>query len=383
MLGIVGGLLACTTVTDPYPKPPTPSQPSAPSAPAPSAQAPVPDGPWADDNLPLPPAVNQPKSRWVPVRWRDLPGVRTDAFGEAFAAWIKSCERPAATIGALCPEVKRLANASATDQLDWMVRRLQPYRIEPIGFPPGDGLLTAYYEPVMNATRVPRPGFAAALHRAPANLGARKPWYSRQEIDTLAQAQAALRGREIAYLADPIDVLILQIQGSGRLRVTEADGSQRLVRVAFAASNDQPYQSVGRWLQTQAGQREVSWPAIKAWAQQNPTRVTEMLHSNPRVIFFREEAVDGDIGPKGAQGVPLTAGRSIAIDRGSIPYGTPVWLASSGPGINLQRLVMAQDTGSAITGAVRADYYTGSGDAAGELANRVKQPLQLWVLWPR
>jgi membrane-bound lytic murein transglycosylase A len=167
------------------------------------------------------------------------------------------------------------------------------------------------------------------------------------------------------------------------LLITEPDGSQRMQRVAFAASNDQPYASVGRWLQNNAGLRDVSWAAIKAWAQQNPGRVTEMLHSNPRVIFFREEAITNNDGPRGAQGVPLTAGRSIAVDRGSIPYGTPVWLSSSGAGIQLQRLVLAQDTGSAIVGAVRADYYVGSGDAAGELANRVKQPLQMWVLWPR
>jgi membrane-bound lytic murein transglycosylase A len=337
-----------------------------------------------DDNLPLPAAVQQPKSLWTPARWRDLPGARADNLADAFAAWLKSCERPAPTIGALCAEVKRLAPASSAEQLDWMVRRLQPYRIDPLpGNAPSEGLLTAYYEPVFNATRQARPGFNAPLYRAPANLNARKPWYSRQEIDTLPEAQAALRGREIAFLADPIDVLIVQIQGSGRLLITEPDGSQRLQRVAFAASNEQPYASVGRWLQNNAGLRDVSWSAIKAWAQQNPTRVNDMLYSNPRVIFFREEAINGNDGPRGAQGVPLTAGRSIAVDRGSIPYGTPVWLYSNGPGIQLQRLVMAQDTGSAIVGAIRADYYVGSGDAAGEQANRVKQGLQMWVLWPR
>jgi membrane-bound lytic murein transglycosylase A len=328
--------------------------------------------------------VQQPKSLWTPVRWRDLPGAHADNFADAFTAWLRSCERPAPTIGALCPEVKRLAGASNAEQLDWMVRRLQPYRIDPLpGSPAAEGLLTAYYEPVFNATRQARPGFNAALYKAPANLSARKPWYNRQEIDTLPEAQAALRGREIAFLADPIDALILQIQGSGRLLITEPDGSQRMQRVAFAASNEQPYASVGRWLQNNAGLRDVSWAAIKAWAQQNPSRVKDMLYSNPRVIFFREEPIQNNDGPRGAQGVALTAGRSIAIDRASIPYGAPVWLASSGAGIQLQRLVVAQDTGSAIVGAVRADYYAGSGDAAGEVANRIKQPLQMWVLWPR
>jgi membrane-bound lytic murein transglycosylase A len=114
--------------------------------------------------------------------------------------------------------------------------------------------------------------------------------------------------------------------------------------------------------------------------------VNELLWSNPRVVFFKEEALSEastSEGPKGAQGVPLTAGRSIAVDAGSIPYGTPVWLASSGAALNVQRLVLAQDTGSAIVGAVRADYYVGSGAQAGELAGRFKQPLRLWVLWPK
>src|SRR6185295_852857 len=112
-----------------------------------------------------------------------------------------------------------------------------------------------------------------AILRPPAALAQRKPWYTRQEIDTLPEARAALRGHEIAYLADPLDALSLQIQGSGKLRITESDGSKRLVRVAFAGSNDQPYRSVGSWLLQQGLLRDASWPGIKAWAQQNPQRV--------------------------------------------------------------------------------------------------------------
>jgi membrane-bound lytic murein transglycosylase A len=129
------------------------------------------------------------------------------------------------------------------------------------------------------------------------------------------------------------------------------------------------------------------WPdATKAWAAQNPQRVQQLLWSNPRYIFFKEEplsAIDSSTGPRGAQGVPLTAGRSIAVDPGSIPYGTPVWLSTPGPSVQLQKLVMAQDTGSAIVGAVRADYFAGTGPEAGALASKVNQPLRLWVLWPR
>ncbi|MGN1057168.1 MAG: 3D domain-containing protein, partial [Comamonas sp.] len=112
----------------------------------------------------------------------------------------------------------------------------------------------------------------------------------------------------------------------------------------------------------------------------------EMLWSNPRYVFFKEEPLEGmdaQFGPKGAQGVPLTPGRSIAVDRGSIPYGTPVWMYSKGIEVEYQRLVLAQDTGSAIVGAVRADYFMGWGKEAGDLAGRIKQPLRLWALWPK
>jgi membrane-bound lytic murein transglycosylase A len=263
--------------------------------------------------------------------------------------------------------------------------RLQPYRVEaPQG--PAEGLLTGYYEPLLDATRQPTSNFNVPLYRAPAALAQRRPWYTRQDIDTQPEARAQLRGREIAYIADPLDALMVQIQGSARLRIAEPDGTQHIVRLAFAGTNDQPYRSVGTWLLQQGALRDASWAGIKTWAAQNPQRLNELLWSNPRYVFFREEPLsdfDAAFGPRGAQGVALTPGRSIAVDKDSIPYGTPVWLASSGAAANLQRLVFAQDTGSAIVGAVRADYFTGWGGEAGELASRLKQPLRLWVLWPR
>jgi membrane-bound lytic murein transglycosylase A len=265
------------------------------------------------------------------------------------------------------------------------MRRLQPYRLSA---PAGDtrGLLTGYYEPVMNASRRPAAGFGVPLYRLPAGIRNGIPWYSRQEIATQPPAQTALRGQELAWLADPIDALLLQVQGSGRLNITEPDGSQRQIRLAYAGTNNQPYQSVARWLLDRKLIQTGSWEAIRAWAQQNPGRVPEMLASNPRVVFFREETLgefEARFGPRGAQGVALTPGRSIAVDRDSIPYGTPVWLRSAGPAAQLEKLVLAQDTGSAIVGAVRADYFTGWGEQAYTLAAGLKQPLELWALWPR
>lgn len=336
------------------------------------------------DNEPLPAAKVQAKSRWVPVRWAELPGWGQDRLADAWAAWLKSCDRPGTTFAPLCPEIRRLAGADVNSQRAWMARRLQPYRVE--GHQSGsEGLLTGYYEPELDASRVARPGFNVPLYGPPANLSQRKPWYSRQEMETLPAARAALAGREIVWLADPTDAVMLQIQGSGRIRVTETDGSVRNVRLAFAGTNEQPYRSIGRWLIDQGQVRDGSWPTIRAWIAQNPDGVQSMLWANPRVVFFREESLGADesVGPRGAQGVPLTGGRSIAVDPQSIPYGTPVWLASPGPLLALQRLVFAQDTGSAITGAVRADYFVGAGAEAGQVAGRLKQPLALWVLWPK
>ena len=372
---IVGTLAACST-------PPTPST-ARPGVTAPASAAAGTAIPG--DTAPLPPAIAQPKSRWTPVRWAELPGFADDALHEAWNAWIKSCERPAPPFTALCGEVRRLSIASADEQRAWLITRLQPYRVE-AGDGNAEGLLTAYYEPLIDAARQPGNGYTVPLYRPPATLGARKPWFTRQQIDTLPEAQAQLAGRAIAWLRDPVEAMVLHIQGSGRLRIAGADGSVTMVRVAYAGTNDQPYQSVGRWLLDQGATRDATWPGIRAWLAANPQRTNELLWSNPRYVFFREEpltGLDAEFGPKGAQGVPLTPGRSIAVDKASIPYGTPVWLASSGPQVQLSRLVLAQDTGSAILGAVRADYFTGWGAEAGDIAGRLKQPLRLWALWPK
>jgi len=380
---IVGTLCACAATA---PVKLTATRPADPAYPAAMASAATATEPTAlAPPAPLPPPLQQPGSRWVPVPWSELPGFSDDAWYDAWVAWLHSCERPLPPWTTLCPELRPLLLASPAEQRAWMQARLQPYRVEALDGG-ARGLLTGYYEPVLTARRARDDRYAVPLHRPPSGLAARKPWYTRQEIDTQPAPQAALRGREIAWLDDPLDALALQIQGSGLLRLTEPNGQQRTVRLAYAGSNDQPYRSVGRWLQDQGALTDASWPAIKAWAASHPQQVQALLWSNPRVVFFREEAVPASTtpeGPRGAQGVSLTAGRSIAVDRASIPYGTPVWLASDGPLLQLQKLVLAQDTGSAITGAVRADYFFGSGQEAGELAGRLKQPLRLWVLWPR
>ncbi len=366
---IVGSLAGCGVMTAPPP--------------ARTTEPPLTAPPRSEGTLP--PPILQAKSRWVAAPWSDLPGWSQDTLPEAWGAWLQSCQRPSTGATTICAEVQRLSGASLSAQQQWLTQRFQPYRVETLQGA-SEGLLTSYYEPVMDASRLPRPGFAVPLYAVPNGLGQRKPWFTREEMDTQAFARAALKGKELVYLADPVDAMVLHIQGSGRIRITEADGRVRMVRLAFAGTNDHPYKSIGSWLLEQGLTRDATWPGIKAWIAKNPQRVNELLWKNPRVVFFKEESLAGaaaDLGPKGAQGVPLTAGRSIAVDPGSIPYGTPVWLASSGAQAQLQKLVLAQDTGSAIVGGVRADYFAGSGPAAGELAGRLKQPLRLWVLLPR
>lgn len=362
------------------------------SSPPPPQETPAPGIPVRTSALPrlephsIGPSVQRPNALWTPVMWSDLPAFEQDDLDAAWPSWVRSCERPAPGWAQVCVHVRELLMASQEDKREWMLQTLQPYLVRKSD---GNavGMLTSYYEPVMHARRIRGGGFEVPLHSLPAGYNSKKPWFTRQQIETLPAAKAALQGREIAWVEDPVDAMVLHIQGSGRLILQEPNGDVIQARVAFAGTNNQPYKSIGRWLLDRRLITDASWPGIKAWVNANPPqRVQEMLWSNPRYVFFSEEDLPAQAqneGPRGAQGVPLTPGRSIAVDRNSIPYGTPVWLVTAGPTLNESRLVVAQDTGSAIVGAVRADYFAGWGQEAGELAGRVKQDLYLWTLWPK
>ena len=317
-------------------------------------------------------------ARWVQADWRDLPGWGEDRAAELWPVLLRSCARPAPGWTLLCAQAALQAPTDDTEAMLWLMQRLRPWRVESLS---GDatGLTTGYFEPQLEGTRKPQGPNQVPLLAAPADPAARR--YTRQQIAT----EQAQRFKPIAYVADPIELLVMQIQGSGRLRVTEADGRTRLVRLAFAGHNDQPYQSIGRLLQERGELRDASWSGIREWARQNPLRLNELLWANPRYVFFREEPLpDRELGPRGGQGVPLTPGRSVAVDKAAIPFGTPMWIDTTQPRSDapLRRLVMAQDTGSAITGAVRVDYFWGWGAEAEEQAGKMKQPLRVWVLWP-
>ena len=364
-------------------------------------EAPPPEGETGIATTPPPVAPSAPgisrtqgNARWVAADWSELPGWSQDEVLRAWPSLLRSCNRPTPVWVASCASALALRDPDEWRVRSWLQDHLQPWRIESLEGQ-ATGMATGYFEPLIEASRLPKPGFMIPLYGPPADLGQRKPWFSRAQIESEPQARAALRGREIAYVANPLDALVLHIQGSGRLEIIEPDGRKRLVRAAFAGHNDQAYKSVGKWLVERGAFTldQASWPAIKAWARAHPARVGELLNANPRYVFFREEPLaDPAAGPLGAQGVALTPGRSIAVDKTAVPYGTPVWLdttepqpwsASPPPPRALQRLVVAQDTGSAITGAVRADYFWGWGEGAEERAGRMKQPLRMWVLVPR
>lgn len=332
------------------------------------------------------PEVRRPASNWVAARWSELPGWPEERAFDVWPALLASCARPAPGWAEVCARAL-LAPPAGGDVRGWVEQHLQAWRVEAADGQ-AQGLLTGYFEPTLMASRRPRGAYKVPLHAPPPALAARSPFFTRQQLDTDAAARASLRGHEIAWIEDPLDAVLLQVQGSGRLHVAEPDGRLSLVRLAYAGHNGHAFRSLGRWLveRGELAADSVSWPAIKAWAQRHPRRVQELLWANPRVVFFREEPLpDPAVGPRGSQGVALTPGRSVAVDPQSIPYGSLLWLDSTEPLSSRpsRRLVMAQDSGSAIVGAVRADFFWGWQPEAEVLAGRTRQPLRLWALWPR
>jgi membrane-bound lytic murein transglycosylase A len=265
-----------------------------------------------------------------------------------------------------------------------------------------EGLVTGYYEPLLRGSRTVSPKYRHPIYAAPEdllvvdlaglypelkNLRLRGrlqgnkvvPYFSRAEIESGA---APVRGRELAWVDDAVELFFLQIQGSGRVRLENGD----TVRIGYADQNGHPYRSIGKWL-IEKGELtldKASMQGIKDWGRRNPERLPELLNANPSYVFFRE-LPNHLAGPLGALGVPLTAERSIAIDPRGTPLGAPVWLATTRPNSNevMNRLMLAQDTGGAIRGNVRADFFWGFGDEAGRQAGGMKQKGRMWVLLPR
>ncbi|MGP1677018.1 MAG: murein transglycosylase A [Burkholderiales bacterium] len=342
------------------------------------------------------------------VNWTDLPGWMDDDPGAAWETFLRSCSRlkAQAVWGKSCTLAEQLPAAASVR--DFFETQFLPYRVANAD---GSvlGLATGYYEPLLRGSRRKVGPYRYPLYAAPADLlvvdladinpelkhlrlrgrleGRRVvPYYPRAEIE---RGLPTLAGKELLWVDDPVDLFFLQIQGSGRVRLPSGE----LVRVGYADQNGQPYKSIGRYLveQGELTLQQASMQGIKAWGAANPAKLDALLNVNPSYVFFRELPRDGgsqisaDDGPVGALGVALTPERSIAVDPRYIPLGAPVFLATTWPGNaqTLARLVLAQDSGGAIRGAVRADFFWGFGDAAGAQAGRMRQSARMWVLLPR
>ena len=339
------------------------------------------------------------------VQWTDLPNWSADDHLAALRALRNACsalERQEAW-RATCQSA-RSSDAERTAR-EWFETNFKPWQLtNPEGTE--DGLVTGYYEPLLRGSRTRSPSFSYPLYAPPDDLitvdltmvapetrglrlrgrleGARLvPYYTRAEIEA---GRAPLAGREVLWVDDPVELFFLQVQGSGRVRLT--DGST--LRVLYANQNGHPYRSIGRALIERGELRadQASMPTIRAWALMHPDAMRELLNVNPSYVFFRlaeDDPRSPELGAPGALGVPLTAGRAIAVDPRFVPLGAPVYLATTRGTSNapLERTVMALDTGSAITGSVRADFYWGFGEEADREAGRMRQNGRMWLLLPR
>lgn len=388
--------------------------------------------PAAGGPLVVPPLSALPDSaartlagRYQVAPWSELPGWSADDLSGYWPIFLRNCKGLMRRTGGslttparatprawqpVCAAAIDPARAPAANDSE-SIRRflqtyLQPWRVIGADGRPATNTVTGYYEPLVRGSRRQGGPYQWPLYGVPddlltIDLGALYPDLAGKRVrgkldgkrvvpyDTRANIEASgKRPPVVVWVDDPVDNFFLQVQGSGRVQLTDGPDSGKTIRVAYADHNGQPYMSIGRWLidRGELTADQASMQNIRAWAQRNPKRVPEMLNANPAVVFFREEPViDPEQGPKGAYSIPLAPKRSVAIDPTFVPLGAPIYLATTLPASDrpLQRLVFAQDTGTAIKGAARADFYWGYGETAGQQAGRMKQRGQMWMLWPK
>lgn len=336
------------------------------------------------------------------VEWSALVGWNDDNLTEFFVALTKQCPRMSSKTDrwkSMCVKIQALNNPSATQARQFIENHFRPHEILAENGVK-EGLITGYYQPILQGSRTRTDRYLYPLYSQPDDLlivelggmfpeleGKRVrgkllgnkvvPYFNRTDID---YSTTPLKGNELLWVDDPYGSFFLQIQGSGRVQLE--DGS--LLGVNYANQNGHPYVSIGKQL-VEMGEmplQDVSLFTIRAWLQNNPDRADELLQKNPSYVFFTlREKIDEN--PRGSLNVPLTDMRSIAVDRKVITLGTPVWIDTTLPdGQPFQRLMIAQDTGGAISGHVRADVYFGTGNNAEQLAGTMKQSGSLYALLP-
>ena len=339
-----------------------------------------------------------------PTEWADLTGFEQDNLTAAFGALRQSCSvlKKQEAWRSACEAIAQNTGNSNTAISALLREHFLPHQVTNPDST-STGLITGYYEPLLNGSRTRTERYRYPLYSRPDDLisidlgnvypelASRRlrgklngnklaPYYSRGEIDI---AQSPLAGKELVWVDDIVDLFFLQIQGSGFVKLENGES----MHVGYADQNGQPYQSIGKVLidRGELTADKASMQGIKEWGRRNLDKLRDLLNNNPSYVFFRE-LPGGLSGPLGALGVPLAAERSLAIDTRYIPLGAPVFLSTTYPNSDkpLQRLMLAQDTGGAIKGAVRADFYWGTGFEAGRQAGGMKQrDSRLWVLLPK
>ncbi|WP_229779429.1 murein transglycosylase A [Pseudomonas matsuisoli] len=354
------------------------------------------------DKTPPEPKPEPPKqvSAYSPASWDALPKTSAEDTVQGFTAWRSACKRLAkdANWGETCAKAADVpADAGVIRQ--FLQDNLQVYSLRGAGNDP-KGLVTGYYEPVYPGSLERTKDATVPVYGIPDDMivvsldsvypelkgmrlrGRLEGRVLKPYDDAATIREQGAKAPVVAWLHDPMDLQFLQIQGSGRVQLQNG----RQLRLGYADQNGRPYRPVGRWLVENGllPKEEVSMGRIRDWATQNPGRVAEMLASNPSYVFFAQ-GPDSNEGPRGSLNVPLTAEYSVAIDRKVIPLGSLLWLSTTRPdnGQAIARPVAAQDTGGAIVGEVRADFFWGTGPQAGDLAGNMKQDGTLWLLWPK
>ena len=301
--------------------------------------------------------------------WSDLHGWAGDDHSAAFAVFQSTCgDMKDGDWPAVCALAEKQSDAQT-----FFETFFRPVLITD----EEDPLFTGYYEPELPGSRVQTGRFNVPLYRRPddAPKGA---WLTREELDETGVLED--RGLEIAWLEHPVDKFFLQVQGSGRIALTSGED----LRVGYGGKNGHRYRSVGKELVRRGifEDHQVSARVIRNWVGENPEEGRALLNHNPSYVFFREVTqLSPDQGPLGAMNRSITAGRSLAVDPEVVPLGAPVWLEKEGAD-PIRRLMVAQDTGSAVKGAQRADIFYGSGEDAGDMAGTIRDTGRMVVLLP-
>ena len=343
-----------------------------------------------------------------PAKWEDIDGFNQDDLSTAWPAWMLGCSTLNNKVAwqKACTAAIQLNSQVAGKPTDEEVTAYfrQYFTVYKATNIDGSetGTITGYYEPLLNGSRNKSAKYPYPLYAPPTDLitveldsiypelrykrvrgrlvgNKLVPYYNRAEIET---ETSPLKGRELLYIDDAIDAFFLQIQGSGLVQLD--NGEQ--VHVGYADQNGQTYNSIGRLL-VERGELtldKASMQGIKNWARNNIGKLRELLNNNPSYVFFRELPA-GLPGPLGALGVPILGEHVVAVDPKFVPLGAPVFLSTTEPNSPkpLKRLMMAQDTGGAIKGGVRADFFWGAGNEAGTKAGAMKQTGKIWVLLPK